>query len=529
MTLLDQRSTDEVVAEVAPVVDRLRRLTGIGEDGPELLPLDAGEQYRFSFAMDACVGCHSCEAACAEQNATPVDGAWRRVGELEGGVFPLTKRLNLSMACNHCLEPTCLSGCPTEAYTKLQNGVVRHDAAECIGCQYCIWNCPYEVPVYDKAAKVVAKCDMCLPRLEQGQSPACVLACPTHAITVEPVNVAAWRADYTEAEAPGLPPASITLSTTRLVLPAGLASGPELVPATDHSIQPEDPHWPLVALTLLTQLSLGTVAATVVAELAGGAGRSGLAGGAVGAAIAGAVALGASLFHLGRPTHAFKALRNLRTSWLSREVALLSLFSGASLAYAAAWMWAEGSGAGRALRLVLGVGAVAAGLAGIYASGRLYLVPARPVWNSRRTLVAFFATALSTGPLLALLCLDRSRIAAGVVLALMAAAAAGALAQLGVQAQLVRTLRARSDRQHRGTAQLLEKRFRGLQMARPTAAVTTLALLAWTLDSPLAGTQAGGRIATALFLAALGELAGRYLFYVTVVPYRVAGSFFSGR
>lgn len=529
MTILDQRATDEVVAEVGPVVDRLRRLTGIGEDGPELLPLDAGEQYRFSFAMDACVGCHSCEAACAEQNATPVDGAWRRVGELEGGVFPLTKRLNLSMACNHCLEPTCLSGCPTEAYTKLQNGVVRHDAAECIGCQYCIWNCPYEVPVYDKAAKVVAKCDMCLPRLEQGQSPACVLACPTHAITVEPVNVAAWRADHAEADGPGLPPAGITLSTTRMVLPAGLAEGPELVPATDHSVEPEDPHWPLVALTLLTQLSLGTVAATVVAELAGGAGRSGLAGGAVGAAIAGAVALGASLFHLGRPTHAFKALRNLRTSWLSREVALLSLFSGASLAYAAAWMWADASGAGRALRLVLGVGAVVAGLAGIYASGRLYLVPARPVWNSRRTLVAFFATGLSTGPLLALLCLDRSRLPAGVVLALMAAAAAGALAQLGVHAQLVHTLRARTDRQHRGTAQLLEKRFRGLQMARLTGPVVTLALLAWTLDSPLAGTQAGGRLATALFLAALGELAGRYLFYVTVVPYRVAGSFFSGR
>jgi formate dehydrogenase iron-sulfur subunit len=507
---------------VDPVVDRLRRLTGIGQDGPELLPLDAGEQYRFGFAMDACVGCHSCEVACAEQNATPVDGAWRRVGELEGGAFPKTRRLNLSMACNHCLEPTCLSGCPTQAYTKLHNGVVRHDAAECIGCQYCIWNCPYEVPVYDKATKVVAKCDLCLPRLEAGESPACVLACPTRAITVEPVNVAAWRADHAGADAPGLPPAGITLSTTRIVVPPGL---PELAAATDHSVEPEDPHWPLVALTLLTQLSLGTVAATVAVEAAGGAPAGRLAGGAVGAALAGAVALAASLLHLGRPASALKALRNLRTSWLSREVALLSAFSGASLAYAAAWEW---GGTGGGTRLALGGAAVALGVAGVYASGRLYLVPARPVWNSPRTIVSFFATAVATGPLLALLCLDRGGLGPGLVAGLMVVAVAGTAAQLGALLHLRDEVRGRTDRQYRGTAVLLG-RFRQLVAARVAASLTTLALLAWTATVPLAGASAGGRLATALAVVALGELAGRYLFYVTVVPFRVAGSFFAGR
>ncbi|MFP5375618.1 MAG: DmsC/YnfH family molybdoenzyme membrane anchor subunit [Acidimicrobiia bacterium] len=505
-----------------PGVDGPAALAGIGPAGPELLPLDAGEQYRFTFAMDACVGCHSCEVACAEQNATPVDGAWRRVGELEGGAFPRTRRLNLSMACNHCLEPTCLSGCPTQAYTKLANGVVSHDAAECIGCQYCIWNCPYEVPVYDRAAKVVAKCDLCLPRLEEGRSPACVLACPTSAIGVEPVDVAAWRADHAGADGPGLPPAGITVSTTRVVVPPGL---PDLVAPTDASFEPEDPHWPLVALTLLTQLSLGTVAATVAAEAAGGAAAGRLAGGAVAAALAGAVALAASLLHLGRPASALKALRNVRTSWLSREVALLSAFSGASLAYAAAASWGWGGGGGR---LALGAAAVGLGVAGVYASGRLYLVPARPVWSSPRTIVAFFATAAATGPLLALLCLERGRLGPGLVAALMAAAAAGTLAQLGVLAHLRAAVRGRGDRQHRGTAALLG-RLRQLVAARVAVALATMALLAWTATVPLAGPAAGGRLAGALALAAVGELAGRYLFYVTVVPFRVAGGFFSRR
>ncbi|HET7488475.1 MAG TPA: DmsC/YnfH family molybdoenzyme membrane anchor subunit [Acidimicrobiales bacterium] len=498
-----------IVEERAAVLPASKR-------GPELLPLDAGEQYRFSFAMDACVGCHSCEVACAEQNATPVDKAWRRVGELEGGTFPATRRFSLSMACNHCLEPTCLSGCPTGAYTKLANGVVSHDAEECIGCQYCIWNCPYEVPVFDKAAKVVAKCDMCLPRLEAGQSPACVLACPTQAIGVEPVNVAAWRADHAEADAPGLPPAAITLSTTRVVAPAGL---PPLAGATDHAVEPEDPHWPLVALTLLTQVSLGAVAATVVAGAAG----ADVGGGATAAALAGAVALGASLLHLGRPTRAFKALRNWRTSWLSREVALLGAFAALSLADAAAWAL---GGAGR---VVIGLAAVALGAAGVYASGRLYLVPARPVWDSRRTLVAFFATAAAVGPLLSLLCLDRAGLATRPAGALLAASAAGLLAQLGVAAHLRSTLARRDDAQHAGTRQLLEGRYRQLLVGRVAAVPVALALIAWSLAVPFAGPAATGRLATALAVAALGELAGRHLFYVTVVPYRVAGNFFTTR
>ena len=482
---------------------------------PALLPLEDGEQYRFTFDMNACVGCHSCEVACAEQNGTPVDEAWRRVGELETGTFPTTRRYNLSMACNHCLDPTCLSGCPTNAYEKLGNGIVVHHPDECVGCQYCMWNCPYEVPVFDKARRIVSKCDMCRPRIDAGQSPACVQACPTFAIGIEKVDQAAWRADHAAAEAPGLPPSAITLSTTRIVLPPDAPM--EMIAADDHRVEPEDAHWPLVALTLLTQLSLGTVAATVVLQLAGAASRAVMTGAAVGAFAAGAVALGASLLHLGRPGRALKALRNVRTSWLSREVALFSAFSGLSLGYAAS------------LDPLVGVLAVVAGVAGVYASGRLYLVPARPVWNSWRTPVAFFATALATGPLMAFFTLDRSGVADGWLVGLVAAAAVGTLAQVAVAAHLAVTVRRRSDRQHRGTAHLLLERFGGTFQLRLAAAVVGLMLLGGALLEPLSGAAAGGRLAAAVVVVAAGELVGRWLFYVTVVPFRVAGSFFKAR
>ena len=454
----------------APQQDGTGGAVGPAADGPELLPLDAGEQYRFTFAMESCVGCHSCEVACAEQNGLPADTAWRRVGEFEGGVFPDTKRFHLSMSCNHCLDPACLNGCPTNAYVKLDNGVVDHHADDCIGCQYCTWNCPYSVPAFQPDRRIVTKCDMCLPRLEEGLKPACVGACPTRALDVEIVNVAEWRADHAEADAPHLPPSELTLSTTRIVLPTGDLG--ETASASDFDLHPEHPHWPLVVLTLLTQVALG-VSLTATSQT-----QRLVAGLVAGGALAGSMA------HLGRPAHAWKALRNLRRSWLSREVLLLGAY--AALA------------AGAVVVAPLAPLAAVAGVAGVFASGRLYVVPGRPAWHTPLTIVTFFLTALATGTLLT-----------G-----HPALAAGALgAQLMVWlANLVR-LRRDPRREWNGTVSLYRHPFGPLTAAR------------WAL-------AAGGAVVAftwlpmGFVLVALGELIGRYLFYVTVVPLNIPGSFF---
>ena len=439
---------------------------------PELLPLDAGEQYRFGFSMEACVGCHSCEAACAEQNGLPDGTAWRRVGEIEGGSFPDTKRFHLSMACNHCIEPACLEGCPTEAYIKLDNGIVQHNAYDCIGCQYCTWNCPYSVPAFQPDRRIVTKCDMCLPRLEEGLTPACVDACPTFAITVEKVNIEEWRADHSAGNAPNLPDASLTLSTTRITLPKDMPA--EMHSGDAWSPRPEHPHWPLVWLTLLTQMAVG---ASATAD----SGPSRLV-----AAIAAAAALAASLLHLGRPAHAWKALRNLRRSWLSREVALFGAYGGLAAA--------------TVLLPALTPLTVAVGVAGIYASGRLYIVPGRPAWNSPLTIVRFAATAVAVGPLLT----GHAR-----------------WAVLGVGLQVVATvanlvrLRIAGSHEGRGTLRLSFDWFR----------IPVIALVAGTLGAGLAAGM--GLVIVALPLVALSELLGRYLFYVTVVPLDMPGSFSS--
>ena len=458
-----------------------RSLDGVGPDGPELLPLDAGEQYRFGFDMGACIGCHSCEVACAEQNGLPPGTTWRRVGEVEGGDHPATRRFHLSMSCNHCLEPACLEGCPTLAYEKLDNGVVAHHADDCIGCQYCTWNCPYSVPAFQPDRRIVTKCDLCQPRLSSGLAPACVGACPTNAITVEKVDVAAWRDDHAAGDAPELPDAGLTLSTTRIEMPADVPE--ETFAASDWNLRPEHPHWPLVWLTLVSQVALGVSA---VAAVGAGSG-SGLGVRTLAAALAGAALAGAT-FHLGRPAAAWKAVRNLRRSWLSREVVLFSLY--AALAAAAVPVPA------------LAGPAALAGAAGVYASARLYVVPGRPAWDTPLTIVRFFATAAALGPPLA------GRPGPAVAGVLVALAATGAnWARLALDGR----------RAWRGAVRLELRWFRGWTLARVGAALAGVAAVATAWP-----------VAAVFGLLAASELVGRWLFYVTVVPLNMPGAFWRG-
>lgn len=441
---------------------------------PQLLALDAGEQYRFGFSMVACIGCHSCEVACGEQNGLPAGTVWRRVGELEAGEHPTAQRFHLSMSCNHCLEPACLEGCPTNAYTKLANGVVAHNAADCVGCQYCTWNCPYSVPVFQPDRRIVTKCDLCQPRLGAGLAPACVDACPTHAITIEKVTIAEWRADPGTGDAPALPSVRHTLSTTRIELPADL--GADALAASDWNIRPEHPHWSLVWLTLLSQLAVGTsfAAASLGERIAS-------------AVVAGLALIGA-LFHLGRPAVAYKALRNLRRSWLSREVALLSAFG----------MLAPTAAVFPALRPAASV----VGVAGVYASARLYLVPGRPAWNTPLTVVRFGASTVALG-----MTVTGQRPFVAVALGVALAATATNWLRLA----------RRPDPAWRGAVQLETRWFR------------TATALRWaSAAAAMAGCLAGLTLWGVLALVVLSEGLGRWLFYVCVVPLNMPGAFWRG-
>src|SRR5437016_3918730 len=163
------------------------------------IPLTApkpGEQYAFEVDLDRCSGCKSCVAACHALNGLDDDETWRSIGLLRGqGRSPFQQ--TITTTCHHCIEPACLNGCPVLAYDKDPlTGIVRHLDDQCIGCQYCVFMCPYEVPRYSEQRGIVRKCDMCHQRLAHGEHPACVQACPSEAIRITVVEKEALRNEY---------------------------------------------------------------------------------------------------------------------------------------------------------------------------------------------------------------------------------------------------------------------------------------------------------------------------------------------
>ncbi len=514
------------ITNTRPVMDRLKALDKSGEretlsDQLALPTLLEGEQYRFHFDMTRCIGCRCCEVACNEQNGNPAEVTWRRVGEVEGGSYPHVKRFHLSMACNHCLDPACLEGCPTEAYEKLANGIVKHHADLCIGCQYCTWNCPYGVPQYNPERRIVTKCHMCVDRIGGGNLPACVEACPVQAIQIEKIKPDEWRKAIDSANAPGVPPADLTLSTTRITLPKDLPEG--FGEHVAHKLTPEPAHWSLVFFLTFSQASVGLFAFALVAHWLGASATAGLA--SLAAILLGHAALTGTLFHLGRPARALRAMAAVRRSWLSREVVAFSAFAGIGVIPSSLFFLDKFD----LLHLMQFQSAAlitttVIGLIAVYTSVRIYRIPARPAWDSVRTNVQFFLTALVLGSAAALLV----QAALGASMMVTRTAALVLVAAISMSALMPFTLALegmRGEASVLASARILSQTFSRLLFAR------TLLALAVALGAGIAAWSVSSlhpSYALALLVAALSiEAMGRYLFFRCVVPRNMPLGFFA--
>lgn len=267
--------------------------------------------------------------------------------------------------------------------------------------------------------------------------------------------------------------------------------------------------WSLVSFTVLGQAAVGAswglaaswalLAARADREIAGTATAWGLAT----VPVLAALAIGVSLFHLGRPVRAWRAVANLRLSWLSREILAAGVFFVASAAVVLV------PGPGRAPFLAL---AGAAGAVLVVAMARTYRMRTVPAWDSWTTGAFFLQSALASGGTVTALVLALRSPHEEAGLAQVCATAVGALALVAgplLFSRWRRTL-ARHDGAAHETADRLARDGARVR-ARWVGTVIAAALL---LAAPaLAAPWRVAALAAAVTLAFTAELLGRVLFY----------------
>jgi len=380
----DRRAPVEPVARAAAPHGKASHLIPLSQPG-------AGEQYAFTVDLDRCSGCKACVSACHSLNGLDDEETWRDVGLLIGlmetpdePARPLLQ--TVTTACHHCLDPACANGCPVLAYEKDPvTGIVRHLDDQCIGCQYCVLKCPYDVPKFSSRRGIVRKCDMCQHRLAAGEAPACVQSCPHEAIRIDVVNAAelkAARAGGDEAMVPGAFPSDYTLPSTRY-----LSAGPlpaSLQPANADSVRVEHAHAPLVWMLVLTQAGAGwhVLNALLTFRLGEGTGQ-GLGWAGWGMVVTGLLV---GFAHLGRPLKAWRAFLGWRRSWMSREIILFGLYAQ----LATALLLRPGS------RWLAGFTALV-GVLAVIASAMIYIDTRRPAWAPSIVFPRFAGTMLTAG------------------------------------------------------------------------------------------------------------------------------------
>ena len=151
-----------------------------------------------------CTGCKACSVACKAWNDLPAEktdfvtsyqvqdkttfNTWTYISfheKFENGKMFWNM---FKHQCYHCGDPACMKACSSDAIHKTESGYTLIDHDKCIGCGYCVANCPWGVPMVDPERGKSYKCTGCIDRVENGLLPACAHTCQPGAINFGEYN-----------------------------------------------------------------------------------------------------------------------------------------------------------------------------------------------------------------------------------------------------------------------------------------------------------------------------------------------------
>jgi len=223
-------------------------LGALAASGAPQASVERGEDLATLLDLSKCIGCGACVEACAEANAskkpepvadipkprpasrakaedwstrrdevdrlTPYNWLTIQTAQVEKDGQPL--EVNIPRRCMHCVNPPCADLCPFGAALKQENGIVRINEDICLGGAKCRAVCPWQIPQRQSGVGlyldllprlagngVMYKCDRCYDRVDRGETPACIEACPMDVQTIGPRSEIIARAKALAAETGG--------------------------------------------------------------------------------------------------------------------------------------------------------------------------------------------------------------------------------------------------------------------------------------------------------------------------------------
>lgn len=198
---------DKKGVEVAPKgLDRRQFITGVGGAGvglvlggmlvrgfilpDEVFAIPASEGYLL-VDTKKCSGCTSCMMACSLTHHGVTNHSLSRIQITQNPLASFPNDIQINQ-CRQCAYPACVEACPTGAmHVDDETGVRTIDDAKCIGCERCVYACPFTPSraLWNFDEKHAQKCDLCqdTPFWDTEGGPegtrACEAVCPMHAIT----------------------------------------------------------------------------------------------------------------------------------------------------------------------------------------------------------------------------------------------------------------------------------------------------------------------------------------------------------
>jgi DMSO reductase anchor subunit len=248
--------------------------------------------------------------------------------------------------------------------------------------------------------------------------------------------------------------------------------------------------------------------------------------------------LAVSVFHLGRPLGAWRFFLGLRTSWMSREILVFSLFAASAAAFAGTCAWNyvarwgsnihifDSFGFPTRFAVPLAFSTATLGLLGVFSSAMIYVDTRRVFWRGEMVFTKFFGTTLLLGASVTAAVFEWTGLVTSVrlgeptvVLIMVSAILGGAL--LGWESQYFRQAFMSEMALDRPSAEIMWRLQRPLLFARVTlsAGAIILALCA----APQRGFPAAITMTLSCLLACAAQVIERYSFFTAVIAPRMPG------